>query len=33
MVLMGRTSRLRCDNNLVASINVEKEELTLEEMM
>jgi hypothetical protein len=33
IVLIGRTPRLTCDNNLVAFTNVEKEELTLEEMM
>jgi len=32
MVLARRTPRLTCDNNLVAFNNVEKEELTLEEM-
>jgi hypothetical protein len=32
MVLTRRTPRLTCDNNLVAFNNVEKEELTLEEM-
>jgi hypothetical protein len=32
MVLTGRTPRLTCDNSLAAFNNVEKEELTLEEM-
>ncbi len=33
MVLIKRTPRFTCDNNLVAFINVEKEEFTLEEIM
>jgi hypothetical protein len=33
MVLTGRTPRLTCDNGLYAFTNVEKDELTLEEMM
>jgi hypothetical protein len=33
MVLIRRTPRLTCDNSLAAFINVEKEELTLEEIM
>ncbi len=32
MVLTGRTPRLTCDNGLFAFINVEKDELTMEEM-
>jgi hypothetical protein len=32
MVLIGRTPRLTCDNNLATFTNVEKEEFTLEEM-
>jgi hypothetical protein len=33
MVLIRRTPRLTCDNSLATFINVEKEELTLEEIM
>ncbi len=33
MVLIGRTPRLTCDNGLSAFINVQKDELTLDEMM
>jgi len=33
MVLTGRTPKLTCDNGLSAFTNVEKDELTLEEMM
>jgi hypothetical protein len=33
MVMIGRTLRLTCDNILSAFINVEKDELTLDEMM
>jgi hypothetical protein len=32
MVLIGRTPRLTCDNGLFGFTNVEKDELTLEEM-
>jgi hypothetical protein len=32
MVLIGRTPRFTCDNGLSAFTNVEKDELTLEEM-
>jgi hypothetical protein len=33
VVLTGRTPRLTCDNGLFAFTNVEKDELTMEEMM
>jgi hypothetical protein len=33
MVLIGRTPRLTCDNSLSAFTDVEKDELTLEEMI
>jgi hypothetical protein len=32
MVLIGKTPRFTCENNLVAFTNVEEKELTLEEM-
>jgi hypothetical protein len=33
MLLIGKSLRFTCDNNLTAFTNVEEEELTFEEMM